>query len=389
MATDQPARFFDTRAAYMMFVTTTDEKAVVADRLGDHLSALRPQPPGLRILDAGMGDASVLSRLLRRLHQTFPHIPWLIVAKEISIEDVRQALAKLPDRFLEHPEMVFVVTNMNFTETPSLWPDAADRRVDWRDLALDGSTTHEFTEQISDLYPKLAAAWEVKTSPRTGNPLYVHPSVLVIYRRDREFVLRSLIPRPEPLDRRYDLIVASQTYRARTPLDRKVKMVLVPLARALAAGGRLVVVHSYGRDPGLEIIQGVWPGEDPFVHDRADLLAEARRQLDQPGDLDLDFQAGSDQDSIFRFQLHSMPSEAAEHIGTSSVLAAWNAAAYVAQIDEPRLSSAMATGAYHDATVEVMTRRGRIWFNDETYVISRPTPRPSGQPAAKAASSSG
>ena len=45
-----------------------------------------------------------------------------------------------------------------------------------------------------------------------------------------------------------------------------------------------------------------------------------------------------------------MPVEAQEHIGASSILAAWNAAAYVAQIDEERMSAAVTSGAYIDAT---------------------------------------
>jgi hypothetical protein len=58
---DGPARFFDSRAAYLLFVTTTNEKAVVADRIGQELGDIEVSPPGFRVLDAGMGDASVLS----------------------------------------------------------------------------------------------------------------------------------------------------------------------------------------------------------------------------------------------------------------------------------------------------------------------------------------
>src|SRR5690606_39354793 len=57
--------------------------------------------------------------------------------------------------------------------------------------------------------------------------------------------------------------------------------------------------------------------------------------------------------------------------GTSSVLATWNAAAYVAQIDEKRLSEAMHSGAWEDAVRRVMEREPRIWFEDEAYVIVR------------------
>ena len=66
-----------------------------------------------------------------------------------------------------------------------------------------------------------------------------------------------------------------------------------------------------------------------------------------------------------------MPSEQQEHIGTSSILAAWNAAGYVAQIDEDRLAEALATGEYVEATRKVLAKYGGVWFNDESYVIRR------------------
>jgi hypothetical protein len=361
----ETARFFDTRAAYTMFVNATDEKSVVADRVGAELDYIVVSHPGLRVFDAGMGDGALLTHLMRRMHQRFPFIPWLVVAKEISIEDVRQALARLPDRFLEHPEMVFVVTNLPFRDAPSL--TASDLIL--RRVALAGSTTREFTDQIESLYPRLAIDWEVTTSPITGNPLNVHPAALVLYRQDREFLVDPLIPRPGQTELRYDLVVASQAYRARTPVFRKVKTVLVPLAASLAPGGRLVGVQARGDDPGLEIIRGIWPDEDPFPFRRSAILAEAQRQLAH--DDGLIYPALSDEESVFQFRLHTMPSVETEHIGTSSVVAAWNAATYVAQIDERRLAEATATGGYLEATRIVMERHGQIWWNDEAFLITR------------------
>jgi hypothetical protein len=361
-------RFFDTRAAYMLFATATSEKAAVADRIGQELERLTPHPPGLRVFDAGMGDASVLSHLMRQMHQVFPHIPWMVVGKEISLEDVRQALFRLPDRLFEHPEVVFVVTNMRFSEATALRPrDPTD--LVWREVALSGDTSHGFTSQLRDLLPVLASDWEVTTSPLTGNPVYVRPSVLILYREDHEFMLRSMVPRREESVPGYDLIVAAQAYRAAAPLERKVSSVVSPLARALAPGGRLVGIHSRGRDPGMEIIRRVWPEEEPFRHRAADVVAEARRRL---ADTDVEFPMLEPGEELVRYEMHHMPSESAEHIGTSSVLATWNAAAYVAQIDEARLSEAMSSGAWAEATRAVMEKHPTVWFEDEVYVIARP-----------------
>jgi hypothetical protein len=367
------ARFFDSRAAYLLFSTATNEKPVVAGRIGEELDRIGPGPSALRVLDAGMGDATVLAQLMRRLHQAFTHVPWLVVGKEISIEDVRLSLEKLADRFYEHPEMVFVVTNMYYREAPHLMPAREEGMADlsWRTVPLEGATAYEFSRQIRALYPTLVEDWAVRTSPKTGNPLYVRPSVLVLYRKDREFILDGVIPRPGPAQRRYDLIIASQPYRARTSVEHKLKTVITPLARALAPGGRMVVVHSHGHDPGMEIIRGVWPDEDPFQTDRHVLAGAARDFLIEPGDESLRFERLTDEEAIIRYQLHAMSSEVQEHIGTSLIVAAWNAATYVAQIDEERLAEAVSSGRYVPATREVIQKHQGVWFNDEAFVISR------------------
>jgi hypothetical protein len=358
-----PDRFFDTRSAYRMFVTATDEKAVTADRLSEQTRDIQPGPNALRVFDAGMGDGLILSRLMRRLHQQFEHIPWLIVAKETSVEDVRQALSTLPDRFHEHPEMVVVITNLLYREAPTL---SSSTEVVWRSLALEGSSGADFDDEIRALFPQIAEDWRVQAHPQTGNPVYVQPTVLVMYRKDREFILKAVIPSAGEVEGVYDFMIASQPYRARTSAERRVKLVIAPLARALAPGGKLVAVHSAGDDPPLEIVRNVWPGENPFGVDRTAIVEAARRMIDDPA---LVFDPLVDEEAIFRFWLHTMP--AGDHIGTPLILAAWNAATYVSQIDGTRLDAAMASGEYVKATQDVLAEHDGIWFNDEMYIVRR------------------
>lgn len=365
-------RFFDSRAAYMMFVTVTTEKEMVAARVAREAERVTPGPDALRVFDAGMGDATVLTNVMRMLHERFTHVPWLIVGKEISLEDVRQALDRLPDRLHEHPEMVFVVTNMTYLEAPGLRPSPGKPEVSWRSTALRGSTTLEFTRQIRDTIEQVTEDWRVEVSPRTGNPIYVTPAVHVIYRQDREFILRRTLPRPDSYQASYDLVIASQPYRARTSDEHKVRTVIQPLAESLAPGGRLLGIHGYGRDPGMEIIRQLWPEEDPFRTGRRALLAEADRLLRPQSNLRT--HPLTDEESVFRYDLKVMPAESNQNFGTSSLLAAWNAAVYVAQIDEERVAEAVASGAYLEAVRSVIKRHGGVWFYDESYVISRARP---------------
>jgi hypothetical protein len=367
-----PFRFYDNRQKYLAFVNTCNEKAVVAGRAARELARVKPRPPALRLLDAGMGDATVLARMMRTVHRYFPTVPLLAVAKEISLEDVRLGLEKMPDRFHEHPHMVLVVTNLRYTDAPSLMAsDLADpSELNWQVVKLRGSSAYEFDDQIAALAPGLAHGWETKPSPVTGNPTYVRPSVMVIYREDHEFLLDALIPRPGASPGQYDFVLASQPWRARMGAEFKAQKILAPLARSLAPDGRLLTIQSFGQDPGLEVIQALWPGENPFQVSRHALIEALASELgDEAANFDLS--DPPDEEALFRYQMHTLPSEIGDRIGTSTLFAAWNAVIYVNQIEDERLDPVVTTGAYLDVTQDVLHKYGGLWFNDEAFVVTR------------------
>jgi SAM-dependent methyltransferase len=336
------------------------------------LGHLHPAPPAVRIFDAGMGDGTVLTRVMREMHRRLPTLPFYVVGKEISLEDVRLSLDRMSDRFHEHPATVLVVTNMFYTEAPRLSPKtlSAATSLVWHEVALAGTTAAEFSEQIAALEPFLAKNWQARHSTKTGNPIYERPVALVIYRDDFRFLLDDVIPQQGRARADYDLVIASQPYRARVPAEFKAAKVIAPLSRALRPGGRLLGIHSCGRDPGLEIVQKVWPDENPFQTSRHDIIRGVRTEFGKDARY-YNFNAYADQRAVFRYDMHTLPSEIADSIGTSTLLAAWNAAVYVAQIDDERLAEVVSTRRYLDATREVLQAHGQLWFLDESYVISR------------------
>jgi hypothetical protein len=365
-------RFFDNRQKYLLFVNTCSEKEVVAKRVGLELANLHPEPPALRIFDAGLGDGTVLTRTMREMHRRFPTVPFYIVGKEISLEDVRLSLEKMADRLFEHPATVLVVTNMYYTEAPWLQPRSvtAASSLEWHEVALTGSSSSELADQIGELEPFLGKFWQARHSAKTGNPIYERPTVLVIYREDHRFLLDGIIPRRGTVRADYDLVIASQPYRLRVPAEFKAAKVIAPLSRALRPGGRLIGIHSCGRDPGLQIIRKVWPDENPYTHDRHDVLRAVRAELGRDA-RHFNFNAYADARSVFRYDMHSLPNEVSSSIGTSTLFAAWNAAVYVNQIEDERLTEAMGDRRYLEGTREVLLEHGGLWFNDESFVVSR------------------
>ena len=365
-------RFFDNRQKYLLFVTTCSEKWVVAERVIMELENIRPRPPAVRVFDAGVGDGTVLARVMRSMHRRFPEFPFYVVGKEISLEDVRLALEKVPDRFSEHPATMLVMTNMYYAEAPLLMPNSVEAAscMIWKEVSLSGNTARDFEKQITELQPFLSEHWTARVSAKTGNPVYDKPVVLVIYREDCKFLLDHIRPRRGATRGDYDLVIASQPYRARAATEFKARRVIAPLARALGPGGRLIGVHSYGHDPGAEIVQKIWPGDNPFQMDRHELLRTVKTVLGRDAK-ELNFNAYSDDRALFRYDLHTMPNEISASIGTSTLLAAWNAVIYVNQIEDHKLHSVMSNEQYLEATREVLQKHGGLWFWDESYCISR------------------
>ena len=368
-------RFYDNRQTYLMFVNTCSEKLVVARRIAQELENITPHPPALRLFDAGVGDGTVLTRVMRTMHQRFKWMPFYIVGKEISLEDVRLALEKMPDRFQEHPATVLVMTNLNYSDAPWLTPGsmAAAQTMVWHEVALQGDSAAEFDQQIADLEDFLGENWRASPSPKSGNPVYEKPVALIIYRDDCRVLLDHILPRRGAVKADYDLVIASQPYRARASTAFKAKRVIAPLAKALGPGGRLIGIHSCGGDPALEIVQKVWPGEEPFATNRHDLLKATKGELGKKA-IQYNFSSQSDARALFRYDMHTLPGEIdAENnsIGTSTLFAAWNAATYVAQIEDQRLQDAMTTEGYLQATKDVLKKHGALWFQDEAFVITR------------------
>jgi len=374
-ATEQPRpfRFFDNREKYLLFTTTCNEKHETARRIGLEFRHLRPRPPALRVFQAGSGEGTILNMVLRQLHHRWPHVAFLVVVKEMSPEILRVALRTLADRFAEHPELVMVFTNLRYGEATALRPkdQGASARLIWHELALTGDSAHAFETQINAELRSIHETWQVAPSPTSGRLQALNPAVMVVYRADQKFVLDRVIPRADGELPGYDLVIASQPYPSRATATRKLDTVLAPLAAGLAPGGRMIAVQAKGDDPGLEIIQGIWPGEQPFSTPRAELMRALGERLARQRSALRAVEPPTDE-AEFRYALQLNPGELESSIGTSTLLAAWNAAAYVAQIDDQRLAAAMGHGDYLEATRRVLREHDGLWFNNECFLVERP-----------------
>jgi hypothetical protein len=65
------------------------------------------------------------------------------------------------------------------------------------------------------------------------------------------------------------------------------------------------------------------------------------------------------------------PTEIRSTIGTSTLLAAWKAVIYVAQIEDDRVHNAMSHGDYLRATQAVRQQYHASWCTDASFVVTR------------------
>jgi hypothetical protein len=80
----------------------------------------------------------------------------------------------------------------------------------WNEVALEGNTAYAFEQQITGLEGFLGENWKARVSPKSGNPVYERPVVLVLYRADHKVLLDQVVPRPGGTVADYDLVIASQ-----------------------------------------------------------------------------------------------------------------------------------------------------------------------------------
>ena len=363
-------RFFDNRQKYLLFVTTTNEKNKIADALQPIVQKLKPKFPALKIFDAGMGDGSLLMNVIRQCHQKMPHVPLLVSTKEISMEDVRLGLEKLPDRFVEHKNIVFVISNLNYTESTLLKSNniIKQKKMNWKVLKLNGDSSLDFSSQLRKFNKDfLDKKWQIERNKKNGNPTYKEPSVIVIYRKDQEFGLKNIIPNKNNGKTKYDLIIASQPYRSRITAEKKVKLVIEPMIKSLDRKGKLVVIHASGGDPANKIIKKIWPKEKPFPTLYSSILKYIKKNMDKNLLNNLKF----GKKKKVRYVLRALPNEIKGGISTSLIFSAWNAAVYVNQMSDEQVTKAELNKKNLKIVREIVNKNNGLYFNDEMFVIEK------------------
>ena len=267
-------RFFDDRLKYLSFIQNTGEKKAISEKIYSYIATLSENKSYLRILDAGTGDGTIFSNIIKSFHRYHPYASLLITGKEISYEDLKNTLEKMPDRFVEHPNLLITMTNVKFSELGLVENSKKikDKKVKEFNLVLKSNNSFDFNSEITGdlLGDFIKKNWGVAIDKK-GRTSYSSPCVIKVYREDNAKHLEKFF-KNDYKNNNYDLIIASQAYRAAAPAKVKVDNVIGPLMRLLNKSGQLLVTHTIGGESIQKVLKLAFKDKEAFPNTAKDII---------------------------------------------------------------------------------------------------------------------
>ncbi len=267
-------RFFDDRLKYLSFIQNTSEKKAISSKIYPFIASMSQNKSYLRILDAGTGDGTIKSNVIKAFHRYHPYTSLLITGKEISYEDLKNTLEKMPDRFVEHPNLLITMTNVKFSELGLIENSSKikNKKVKEYNLVLKSDNSYDFNSQITgnNLGNFIKKNWGIEID-KNGRTSYSNPCLIRIYREDHERHLKQFL-KNDYKNNNYDLIIASQAYRAASSVRTKVSNVIGPLMRLLNKSGKLLITHSLGGDNVQKILKLAFKDKEAFPNSGKDII---------------------------------------------------------------------------------------------------------------------
>ena len=327
MKTAAGKNFFDSRDKYLSFVRATDEKVKTAFYLARRIGSPPPRRP-FYVLDAGAGEGTIISTFLAALHKKIPRAPIVVVAKEISIDDISILLSYLPDRFAEHPQLAFYITNLTYREMAS--PAAAGVRHFRRELR--GETSHDFGLQLMNMSAFVKKNFAL-AADSSGAPRPRQKVALAIYRKDQKARLAKFAGAFAPPSQ-FDFIVASHSFRLRRPPSEIAAAVVAPLLRMLRCGGRMVLIYASGRDFSRPLLRFLYPQISPYKNATPSRLLRAVKAIPECAAA-----AASARVSALRYGFINLYLGRRD-FSLGNIYSLWSAVVYVGQISEDEQKTA-------------------------------------------------
>tara|TARA_Y100000996_G_scaffold415584_1_gene411438 strand:+ start:454 stop:1545 length:1092 start_codon:yes stop_codon:yes gene_type:complete len=322
---NKKADFFDSRDKYLSFVNSTNEKSSIAFKLSSYLKKAKVNSDAFRIFDAGTGEGTIIATLLSAAHERFPEDPIFVVGKEISVDDIDNLLGFLADRFFEHKNLIFCITNSSYND----FNKQNLTNVKFIKKELKGKTSFSFTKQLLGMNGLIKKNWELKEENKSTLLLPKQKTLLAIYREDQKVALDHLIPNKiNDIPIKYDFIIASQAFRLRSPYKRTMNLIISPLLRILESKGQFFLIYSSGNDFTKKMLKYFFPTIKPFQYnDPKEFIKEVNKDRSNKKLFKISV-------SSFIYTFINMSLTSKKRFSPMNSMGLWNAVTYVGQISE-------------------------------------------------------
>jgi hypothetical protein len=359
-------RFFDDRLKYLSFIQNTGEKRAISSEIYSHIKSLPQNKTYLRILDAGTGDGTIKSNVIKSFHKFHPYTSLLITGKEISYEDLKNTLEKMPDRFVEHPNLMVTMTNVKFSELGRIEnaKKIRDKKVKVYTLVLKEDNSFDFHDQINKLGGFIKKNWGIEIDSK-GKTSYSNPCLLRIYREDHKRYLEPFINNDYE-NNNYDLVIASQAYRAAANTKSKVTNVIAPLMRILNKSGKLLITHSCGGDSVEKILKIAWEDRVPFPSKAKNIVDFLK---ENPVGENSKYSYSKTKNYTFKFR--RTPDQTVSELFGHGIDAKWANILYVGQIPEKDIQSVEKNSLLSKKIKGAILKEKNMFFKNEIFSIKK------------------
>ena len=356
-------RFYDSRLSYLSFVQNTNEKKIISKKIYPYIEKL-PKKKVTRFLDAGIGDGTITSNIIKKFNDVHPNSLLLITGKEISFEDVFNSLIKFPDRFVEHPKLAITLTNMKFAELGLFSPTNKNLPIIKKNIVLKGKNAYEFEQQLEKLDNFINKNWGFDIDDN-GRTAYVRPCLINIYREDCKELIEKNIPKTH-IKNEYDFILASQAYRSRSLTKSKISNVIRPLACALKENGTLIITHSAGNDSVTSILNNGFVKADLFPDDGRSIIKFINQNKSLNGST---YQFSKPKNYSYSFR--KIPSEIVNQMSSSSLDSKISNLFYIGQLSNDEKNLILNDQKKMGKLKKLILNQDRIIFNNEIFSIKK------------------
>ena len=108
-------RFYDSRLSYLSFVQNTNEKKIISKKVYPYIEKL-PKKKVTRFLDAGIGDGTITSNIIKKFHESKRSVPTFSVVNKNPKYDERKYINQVINKYKNEHFIQEVDTQTSFED---------------------------------------------------------------------------------------------------------------------------------------------------------------------------------------------------------------------------------------------------------------------------------